>query len=46
MAPPATPDASGRFRSATVLPPAPRMLFVWVFISINKTKMDLNARPD
>ncbi|HEX8657964.1 MAG TPA: TonB-dependent receptor, partial [Hymenobacter sp.] len=42
-----TADASGQFRSVAVLPPAPRMLFVGVFISINKTtKVDLNARPD
>ena len=42
-----TPDASGRFASAAVLPPAPRMLFVGVFISINKTtKVDLDKRPD
>ena len=40
------PDAGGQFRSAAVLPPAPRMLFVGVFISINKTKVDLNLRPD
>ena len=42
-----TPDAGGQFRSAAVLPPAPRMLFVGVFISINKTtKVDLDKRPD
>jgi hypothetical protein len=41
------PDASGQLRSAAVVPPAPRMLFVGVFISINKTtKVDLNERPD
>ena len=40
-------DAGGQFRSAAVLPPAPRMLFVGVFISINKTtKVDLDKRPD
>ena len=40
-------DASGRFRSVAVLPPAPRMLLVAVLISINKTsKVDLNKRPD
>jgi len=42
-----TPDASGQFRGTAVLPPAPRMLFVGVFISINKTtKVDLNERPE
>ncbi|MBD2768630.1 TonB-dependent receptor [Hymenobacter sp. BT664] len=42
-----TADASGQFPRVAVLPPAPRMLFVGVFISINKTtKVDLNARPD
>ena len=42
-----TADAGGQFRSAAVLPPAPRMLFVGVFISINKTtKVDLEKRPD
>ena len=40
------PDAGGQYRSAAVLPPAPRMLFVGVFISINKTKVDLDKRPD
>ncbi|MBO2008143.1 TonB-dependent receptor [Hymenobacter negativus] len=41
------PDTSGQLRSAAVTPPAPRMLFVGVFISINKTsKVDLNERPD
>jgi vitamin B12 transporter len=40
-------DGSGQFRSVAVTPAAPRMLFVGVFISINKTsKMDLNERPD
>ena len=40
-------DAGGQYRSVAVLPPAPRMLFVGVFISINKTtKVDLNKRPD
>ncbi|MDO7848087.1 TonB-dependent receptor [Hymenobacter sp. M29] len=43
----AQPDASGQLRSAAVTPGAPRMLFVGVFISINKkTKVDLNERPD
>ncbi|MDB5234495.1 MAG: hypothetical protein JWR44_1488 [Hymenobacter sp.] len=42
-----TADASGQLRSVAVTPPAPRMLFVGVFISINKTtKVDLDARPD
>ncbi len=41
------PDASGQLRSVAVTPPAPRMLFVGVFVSINKTaKVDLNERPD
>ncbi len=41
------PDASGQRPSAAVLPPAPRMLFVGVFISVNKTtKVDLDKRPD
>ena len=41
------PDASGLRSSAAVTAPAPRMLFVGVFISINKkTKVDLNERPD
>ena len=41
------PDANGQFRSVAVTPPAPRMLFVGVFISINKTsKVDLEAKPD
>jgi len=41
------PDASGQLRSVAVTPPAPRMLFVGVFISINKTsKVDLDKRPD
>ncbi|WP_210517469.1 TonB-dependent receptor [Hymenobacter terricola] len=41
------PDASGQLRSVAVTPPAPRMLFVGVFISINKTsKVDLNEKPD
>ena len=41
------PDASGQLRSVAVTPGAPRMLFVGVFISINKkTKVDLNERPD
>ena len=43
----ASPDASGQRPSSAVIPPAPRMLFVGVFISINKTsKVDLNQRPD
>ena len=43
----ATPGAGGQRPSAAVIPPAPRMLFVGVFISINKTsKVDLNQRPD
>jgi vitamin B12 transporter len=41
------PDASGLRPGAAVLPPAPRMLFVGVFISINKkTKVNLNERPE
>ena len=41
------PDVSGQLRSSAVTPPAPRMLFVGVFISINKTsKVDLDKRPD
>ena len=41
------PDASGQLRSVAVTQPAPRMLFVGVFISINKTsKVDLDKRPD
>ncbi|MBF9224084.1 TonB-dependent receptor [Hymenobacter ruricola] len=41
------PDASGQLRSVAITPGAPRMLFVGVFISINKTtKVDLNERPD
>ncbi|MBF9144267.1 TonB-dependent receptor [Hymenobacter properus] len=41
------PDASGLRPSVAVLPPAPRMLFVGVFISINKTsKVDLNEKPE
>ncbi|MBD2720565.1 TonB-dependent receptor [Hymenobacter armeniacus] len=41
------PDASGQLRSVAVTPGAPRMLFVGVFISINKSrKVDLNERPD
>ena len=39
-------DASGQRSRAAVLPPAPRMLFVGVFISINKNKVDLDKRPD
>ncbi|GAB3326373.1 TonB-dependent receptor [Hymenobacter humi] len=40
-------DASGQFRSVAVTPGAPRMLFLGLFISINKTtKVDLNERPD
>ena len=40
-------DAGGQYARAAVLPPAPRMLFVGVFISINKTtKVDLEKRPD
>ncbi|GAA3964402.1 TonB-dependent receptor [Hymenobacter antarcticus] len=39
-------DASGQYRVAAVGQPAPRMLFVGVFISINKTKVDLDKRPD
>ena len=40
------PDASGQLRSVAAPPPASRMLFVGVFISINKTsKVDLNKRP-
>jgi len=42
-----TADASGQFRRVAVTPPAPRTLFVGVFISINKTtKVDLDKRPD
>ena len=42
-----TADATGQFRSVAVTPGAPRMLFVGVFISINKTrKVDLNERPE
>lgn len=42
-----TADVSGEFRSVAVLPPAPRMLFLGVFVSINKTtKVNLNERPD
>ncbi|ALW85712.1 hypothetical protein AUC43_11810 [Hymenobacter sedentarius] len=42
-----TADANGQFRSVAVTPGAPRMLFVGVFISINKNKkVDLNERPD
>ena len=41
------PDASGQLRGVAVTQPAPRMLFVGVFISINKTsKVDLDKRPD
>ena len=41
------PDTSGQLRSVAVTPPAPRMLFVGVFISINKTsKVDLSEKPD
>ncbi|WP_201980642.1 TonB-dependent receptor [Hymenobacter rubidus] len=41
------PDASGQLRSVAVTPPAPRMLFVGVFISINKnTKVDFNEKPE
>ena len=40
-------DAAGQYHRVAVLPPAPRMLFVGVFISINKTtKVDLEKRPD
>ena len=40
-------DANGQFRSAAVQPSAPRMLFVGLFISINKTtKVDLEKAPD
>ncbi len=40
-------DASGQRPSVAVTPPAPRMLFVGVFISINKgSKVDLNERPE
>ncbi|GAB3589508.1 TonB-dependent receptor [Hymenobacter daeguensis] len=43
----AQPDASGLRPGAAITAPAPRMLFVGVFISINKkTKVDLNERPE
>ena len=43
----ATADASGQYRGVAVTPSAPRMLFVGVFISINKkTKGDVNQAPE
>jgi len=42
-----TPDASGQFRSAPILPTAPRMLFVGLFVNINKKAPgDVNERPE
>ncbi|HEX8426600.1 TonB-dependent receptor [Hymenobacter sp.] len=42
-----TPDASGQFNRVAVTPTAPRMLFVGVFISINKkTPGNVNERPE
>jgi hypothetical protein len=41
-----TADASGQYQRVAVTPPAPRMLFLGAFISINKKKVDLNVRPD
>ena len=41
------PDANGQFNRVAVTPTAPRMLFVGVFISINKkTPGDVNERPE
>ncbi|MDF7812293.1 TonB-dependent receptor [Hymenobacter sp. YC55] len=42
-----TPDASGQFNRVAVTPTAPRMLFVGVFVSINKKNSgDVNERPE
>ena len=43
-----TPDAAtGQYRRVAVTPTAPRMLFVGVFISINKKSPgDVNERPE
>lgn len=42
-----TPDASGQFNRVAVTPTAPRMLFVGVFVSINKKNPgDVNERPE
>ena len=42
-----TPDTNGQFNRVAVTPTAPRMLFVGVFISINKkTPGDVNERPE
>ena len=43
----ATPDASGLINRVAVTSPVPQMLFVGVFISINKSaKVDLETAPD
>ena len=42
----AAPDASGQYQGVALTPSAPRMLFVGVFISINKKKTDINQAPD
>ncbi|WP_345235582.1 TonB-dependent receptor [Hymenobacter saemangeumensis] len=42
-----TPDANGQFASVAITPVVPQMLFVGVFISINKkAKVDLNEAPE
>lgn len=40
------PDASGQYGRVALTPGAPRLLFVGVFISINKEKADLSQAPD
>ncbi|TGE06620.1 TonB-dependent receptor [Hymenobacter fodinae] len=41
------PDAAGTFNRVAVTPTAPRMLFVGLFISINKNRAaDVNERPE
>ncbi|WP_188558153.1 TonB-dependent receptor [Hymenobacter glacieicola] len=43
----AQPDASGFYNRVALTPTAPRMLFVALFISINKQRaLDLNERPE
>ncbi|MBX0288867.1 TonB-dependent receptor [Hymenobacter sp. HSC-4F20] len=41
------PDAAGTFNRVAITPTAPRMLFVGLFISINKKRaLDLDERPE
>jgi len=41
------PDAAGRYAAVPVLPSAPRMVFVYLLISINKTRpVDLHTAPE